>query len=215
MAERIALRLGLDPSAKSEFLSLILRNRIERPKKNQPTRKIDEADPEYRQLTIDAFYVISDWYHFAILNLRDCDDFQNDDAWIARRLNLSVGEVRLALTRLDRLGLIERRKDGWVRTHAHLTTSHDVRSAGLRKGHRGILQRAIDALEAVDVEERDITNMTMAINTAHLPEAKAMLARFRKKFAKSMERGKDRTEVYTLALQFFPLTQTRKKGKSL
>ena len=211
MAERISDRLGLDPKTKAALISSILKRRKKNARAAMVTRKTDEAGPHYQQLTIDAFHVISDWYHFAILNLRDCEDFRADEAWIAKRLNIGINEVRLALVRLERLGLIVRQGEPWSRTQAHLTTTHDVRSAGLRKGHRGILQRAIESLESVDVENRDITNMTMAINPDKLPQAKAMLTRFRKRFAKFLEEGKGRTEVYTVAIQLFPLTQFRKK----
>jgi uncharacterized protein (TIGR02147 family) len=73
-----------------------------------------------------------------------------------------------------------------------------------------MLEKAIDALESVDFGNRDITNMTMAINPKRISEAKAMIARFRRKMAKVMETGPGRTEVYTVAVQFFPLTQIRK-----
>jgi uncharacterized protein (TIGR02147 family) len=213
MAERISDRLGLDPETKAKLISSILKRRKTSAKVAAEARKLDKVGPDYKQLTNDAFHVISDWYHFAILNLRDCDDFKPDESWIAKRLNIGLGEVRLAIARMERLGLIERREKSWVRTHAHLTTTHDVRSAGLRKGHRGIIDRAIDSLEKVEVADRDITNMTMAINPEKLPEAKAMLARFRKKFAKIMEQGNGRTEVYTVAIQLFPLTELRKEKK--
>ena len=213
MAERICERLAFAPELKTAFIASVIKKQY----RNLPKtvkEKTDDVDPKYQQLTVDAFHVISDWYHFAILNLRDCEDFVCDEAWIAKRLNIGVGEVRLALARLERLELIEWKQEEWFRTYANLTTTHDVKSAGLRKGHREVLQKAIDSLEAVDVELRDITNMTMAINLEKLSDAKAMITRFRRKLAKFLESGKGRTEVYTLAVQLFPLTEIR-KGKKI
>lgn len=216
MAELFCERLALAPEMKAAFISSVIKQHKRKTKKSSSSdkKKIDKTDPTYQQLTVDAFHVISDWYHFAILNLRDCDDFENDETWIAKRLNLSVGEVRLALTRLERLGLIEMKSSGWIRTYAHLTTSQDVKSAGLRKGHKGILQKAIDSLEAIEVEMRDITNITMAVNPKQLPEAKAIIGRFRRKLSKLLENGDSRTEVYTLAVQLFPLTKLREGKKT-
>lgn len=216
MAELFCERLALSPEAKIAFISAVLKQYKRNSKKRISMNKknTDDANQVYQQLTIDTFHVISDWYHFAILNLRDCDDFVCDENWIAKRLNLSVGEVRLALSRLERVGLISWKSSQWFRTQAHLTTTQDIKSAGLRKGHKGILQRAIDSLEAVDVEWRDITNITMAINPENLREAKTMIARFRRKMSKILENGKGRTEVYTLAVQLFPLTQLRKEKKT-
>lgn len=207
LAERLADRLAIDPATRSALTAAV--RKTKRGRRRQRVAAQDEHDPEYRQLTIDAFHVIADWYHFAILSLRDCANFRPEEDWIARRLGIGKTEVCLALTRLERLGLIEREGSTWIRTEQNLTTTHDVRSAGLRRGHRGILERAIASLETVDVNLRDVTNMTMAVHLDDLPQAKALLAQFRRKFAKTIEVRKDRTEVYTLALQFFPLTEAR------
>jgi uncharacterized protein (TIGR02147 family) len=209
LAQRIADRLGLPPDARAALFGAVRGRR-----RAAGGAVAATADPVYRQLTVDAFHVIAGWHHFAILSLRDCEGFRPDHAWIARRLGIGPHEVRLALTRLERLGLIERKgARGWDRTAAHLTTTHDVRSAGLRRGHRGILGRAIDALEEVDVAARDVTSMTFALDPARIPEAKKALAAFRRKFARRFETGTGRTEVYTLALQLFPLTRLKQEKK--
>jgi hypothetical protein len=48
--------------------------------------------------------MISDWYHFAILDLTRLDDFQPEPAWVSRKLGLTVSEVKIAVERLLRLG---------------------------------------------------------------------------------------------------------------
>jgi uncharacterized protein (TIGR02147 family) len=212
MADKIADRLGLNPEVRQVFLqSVFNRKRASVRSRFEQTRL--QPTVEYQQLSMDAFHIISDWYHFAILNLRDCDDFKCGETWIAERLNLNTSEVKLALNRLERIGMIEWKKNMWYRTQAHIATSDGVFSAGLKKGHRGILEKALASLDDVEPIDRDNTNMTMAIDPAKMPKAKEAIKKFRRKFTKDFEMGGSRTEVYTLAIQFFPLTKVRKSPK--
>src|SRR6185437_10034746 len=95
MAERISERLAFDPETKAAFIALVLKKKNRLPKRLTLNRGLTEADPEYHQLTLDAFHIISDWYHFAIMNLRDCSDFVCNEEWISKRLNISTSDVRL------------------------------------------------------------------------------------------------------------------------
>ncbi|HVK62440.1 MAG TPA: TIGR02147 family protein [Bdellovibrionales bacterium] len=201
MGVKIAARLAYDPETKKKFLATISSD------KKSATDQVDI--PEFQQLTVDAFCVISDWYHFALLSLIETADFDSEPSVIAKRLGISVSEVRLALERLERLSLIEATKNSWRRTANNLTTTHDVRSTALRHGHRQLLEKSIDALEDVEIEQRDITSMTMAIDPKKLPEAKKMITDFRRKLCGFLEKGKQ-SEVYALCIQLVPLTKELK-----
>jgi uncharacterized protein (TIGR02147 family) len=127
---------------------------------------------------------------------------------MAERLGLSATEVRAAVERLIRLGLLTRR-GGKLVSSGRCTTTQDVPSAALKRFHRQGLERAIDALEGVEIEDRDITSITMAVDHRKVPAAKAQIRKFRRQLAKSLESG-ERDEVYQLSIQLVPIT--RKKG---
>lgn len=95
MAERIANRLHLDPSERVELL---------RGFEEAKSKKRDEIGGDYLKLTADQFRILSDWLHFAILNLISTQDFKHDSAWIAKRLAVSESQTKTALDRLLRLG---------------------------------------------------------------------------------------------------------------
>ena len=61
-------------------------------------------------------------------------------------------------------------------------------------------------LESVDVEEREFTTVTMASSPKKIKKAKLLIREFKRKLMEYMEEG-EKTEVYTLAIQLFPLTQ--------
>lgn len=214
-AAEIAERLELDPAEASYFVDLVtwLHSRSEQSRKIARYR-IDErisASPKYRPLDVEAFKIISDWYHYAILELTFCPDFQSDPKWIAERLGISAHEASQALERLLALELLEKDKKGrLIKTELNISASYGTPSAALRKLARQLLQKSIDSLETQSIEERDITNITMAIDPALLPEAKEMISSFRKKLCAFLEQGK-RTEVYTFAPSLFRITQEKRK----
>jgi hypothetical protein len=92
----------------------------------------------------------------------------------------------------------------------NISASYDLPSSALRKLARQLLQKSIESLESQSQDERDITNMTMAIDPTLLPEAKKMITNFRRKLCTFLEQGK-RTEVYAFAPSLFRLSKQTKK----
>ena len=58
----------------------------------------DYSPKNYQQVSLDAFNVISDWYHYAILELTTVKKFKPSEKWIAKSLGISVSEVNIAWT---------------------------------------------------------------------------------------------------------------------
>ena len=98
---------------------------------------IDEKEEEtkVRELALDAFQVIADWYHYAIFELITVKGFRNDSKWIAKTLNISPTEVNIALERLVRLDLIKLHKDGKLSQGVRLitTTGNPYTATAFRK----------------------------------------------------------------------------------
>lgn len=213
LGEKISASLGFSPEIRKHFLEKVRQTRRERSswkKIEQGSAEApDPAQSDFEQLSEDSFQVLADWYHFAIFVLIETDDFDPSLLWIAKRLDISTIEARSAIERLDRIGLIEEKRGSWVTTRKNLTTSHEVSSSALKHSHRQDLERAISSLEEVPIELRDITSVTMAIDPARLPEAKKMIAAFRRKLCRYLESGKKK-EVYNLNVQLVPISQRQK-----
>lgn len=207
-AERVVNQLCLSGEQRTELLALAASECRAR-RKRAP---ISSALPEYLVLEADRFAVIAEARHYAILGLMKTDDFRSDPKWIAARLNLSLGEVLDALERLERVELIERQPEkGWLRRVARVATSNDFPSSALRQSHRETLEDTITALETVDVQLRDITSVTVALDPQRLNEAKDMLRAMRRHFLETMESGA-KTEVFNLNIQLVPVTAIRKEN---
>jgi uncharacterized protein (TIGR02147 family) len=162
----------------------------------------------YAEIKEDTLAIVVDWYHFAILNLIDTQDFESSPQWIAKRLGIEKQTAVLALQRLQRVGLIVLVDREYKKTKNNLSTSDQITSQALKAAHRQVLDRTVNALDKIPVTLRDISSVSMAIDLKNLNLAKLEIKRFRRRLARLMETG-ERTEVYNLNVQFVPVTKVR------
>jgi uncharacterized protein (TIGR02147 family) len=110
-----------------------------------------------------------------------------------------------ALDRLERLKLIKYQNDRYIRTQNKVCTPSDIPNEAIKKYHRQNINRALEALDNINFDERDITSIIMPIEKAKLAEAKKMIRNFRREmslFLEAKEGGGD--QVYSLNIQLFP-----------
>lgn len=169
----------------------------------------DQApSPQFEPVEEDSFNLIAHWHNFAILELVTTSGFKSDSRWIARRLNLSVAEVNLAIERLERLGYIDinDKRDIVLRVGNTTTTHIKGSTAALRSLQSDILKKALIALESIPIEERDQSSICFAINSSKLPELKERVKKFRREIMAWMEAEETKDEVYELAISLYPVT---------
>ncbi len=157
-------------------------------------------------LEADRYKMIADWYHFAILSLAETKGFKSDVQWIARRLEITASQAKEAVGRLVRLGLMKQSRSRLTVTGRAFSSPDHVSDTAVRQTHHQYLEMAQAALERGQIEQRDFTAMTMAIDPAKLPEAKRRIREFRDELCAFLESDK-KTEVFELCLQLFPLSK--------
>ncbi|MBI5139376.1 DUF4423 domain-containing protein [Candidatus Nomurabacteria bacterium] len=212
VAAEISVKLELNPAESSYFTDHVLLAHARSPHaKKLAQYRIEErhaSGSSYKTLDVEAFKAISDWHHYAILELALTEDFRLDPKWIAARLGISAFEVSQAIDRLKKLELIEEDNGRRIKkTDMSITATYGRPSAALRKLARQFLQKAIESLDSQSIEERDITNITMAIDPGRLSEAKLMITKFRRKLCAFLEQGKHK-EVYVFAPSLFRITRS-------
>lgn len=165
------------------------------------------VDTDYYQVHMDTFSVISDWYHYAILELTFTPGFKSDAKWIAKKLSITVEEAKAAVERLKRLGLLLEENGSLIKASRFLTNSAEVNtSAAHQQLQRQIVEKALVAIDEVSAEEKDITSMTMAIDLSNLENARELIRRFRREMCSLLEDG-EQTQVYHLGIQLYPVSK--------
>lgn len=203
MKTKIASVLQLSPLEQLEFFEETL------PQALKPQKQ------DYYKLTTDQFHLISDWWHFAILNLVKTKGFKANNRWIAERLGLTEKIVFEAWERLFRLGHLKRENGKVVRQFPRLETSDDLFDLSIRKAHAEDTKLIERSILELGVDTRDHRSMTIVMNKKNMKKAKELIRLFEDQFSEQVEpQGKDLgDEVYRLSISFFPLTQILKDNK--
>ncbi len=205
-ALKIAKSLGLTSRETKHFLGLV---HPDEGLKGETKRLHQE-----RKLDVDQFDIVNEWYHFAILNLADCHDFRWSYEWIAKKLNIKVFEVKVAIDKMVRVGLIKKsvnknREVTYEISNDYTMSSDGIPSQGIKNYHKQILLKAIDSLELQSVEERDISGIGMAINQDDLGSIKKDILEFQNMLVEKYSKGK-KERVYQLEVALFALSGEEK-----
>jgi uncharacterized protein (TIGR02147 family) len=206
-AEKVAINLGMNPEEVKFFCALV-QEKHARSKvvKNMAKEMLHTIKSQYKDLSLEHFKVISDWYHFAIMELTLIEGFSSDVKWISKALGITEIETKMAIERLIRLTLLEKDKQGNLTlTGQFFADPKGTPSQALRNFHRQLMEKATQSLEFQKIEQRDIASVILAIDEDDIPRAKEMIKKFRTKFDNEFSASKRKTKVYCLGIQLFSL----------
>ena len=207
-ASDVLQKLDLSATEQTLFMESFLRS-----KTNIDTIEISKLDERFM---LDESYhnIISQWEHYAVLDLFDLDHYQITPEWISYKLEINRIRAEVVINNLQNCGLLYLNDKGeFLRSHEDIKTTEDVASKALKKSHLETLEIGKNKLEEIEVELRDFSSATVALDLSKLPEAKTIIREFRQKMSGLLRDGK-KTDVFQLAIQFYPLTKVETiKGK--
>lgn len=205
ITEKMKMRLGMALGLSTDQLRHL-------PTTPETAPENTHAKARFQQLTLDTFAVISDWYHYAILELTYVEDFKSDSTWISQRLGITKSEVNIAIERLLRLGLLKKNSKGkWIDASENGELTHlspAETSDAARKYQIQLLELSQKAVQEVPLARRNHTSATLCFDPEDLAPAIERIAEFRRSFAREFQPRKAK-EVYQLQVSFFPMTKQK------
>lgn len=209
LAGRVALQLDLPFKERKCLELLVLRETVQGQERVIFQELLDTVVPEQetKDLSVDEFRLVADWYHFVLMEMAELKDFKEDHNILSQRLGESVSPelVKVALERLIRLDLLKRDKNGKLRrTKALFNVSSKIPNSAIRIHHRQMLEKAILALENQKVNERFFSGCTIAVDQDEVQKVEGIIEDFQKKLCALLQ-GKDRRfdSVYRVGIQVF------------
>ncbi|MBC7428560.1 MAG: DUF4423 domain-containing protein [Bacteriovorax sp.] len=203
----------------------IVRIRLEiekRIKKNKPTlglvEKLSKIDKKskYQTINLDAFNSIKDWHNLVLQMMVGTSSFIEDYtqlSYILRR-KASPSQIRKGIESLLKIGMLKRNpKTGELEKNENedsRETTHDIPSEAIREHHRGMINRALDAIDEQDVADRHLNSLTLKFNQDSKAEAKAFILNFVKEFNDKFH-DNESSDIHQLNVQFFGHTQRSEK----
>ena len=193
---KICQGLGLSPQETEKF-SLALSS----------VEQQGPAQSSGSQLGLDAFHVLGQWYHLAMLELVRLPSFQPDARWIARRLSVSINEINAAIERLVRLEMIEVLEDGtWkVISDTLLAQGQEYQEVSKKKRLKQLFELALKFLENNESTASVMESMPLAFSQDKFEEVKALVHDFQEKI-KNLSTQSTPDSLYILTMGLFPLT---------
>ena len=203
--------LNLEKEVRQRFIQLLVETRTHElvPELNVP----NDAKPDENTVSMDMeqFRTVREWYHGAIVEMTALKHFKADYKWVAQKLGISTLQVKSAIKRLRRLGILKTKGKKWSKTRRRFQFPTTSLQDAVNGFHQEMIYKALKILEfraPRDFEARDITGITIAIDPKRIPEAKKRIQRFRNQLADFLSRGEP-SEVYQLNVQLFSLTNPK------
>ncbi|MGZ3650785.1 MAG: TIGR02147 family protein [Bdellovibrionota bacterium] len=167
-------------------------------------------------LSLETFSLVSDWYHWAILEMVELKDADLSPRAVHRRLRekVPIRTVRAAIERLLRAGLLARDGEGGYRrgvsgvnkTHAPLPV------AAVNAYHRQMGTLAVEAITSQPLGDRDFYGTTLAFRKENYQKARDIAQEAHRRLLQLAENGTGE-EIYQFNTQLFRLTASGRKKK--
>lgn len=208
-AKTVLEELSLADDQRTLFLESFYRS-----KTNIDHIEIEELDTRY---VVDKanYEVLAQWEHFAVMEMFELSNFSVSLKSVEEKLKISFLRAKQVMENLLKAGLIkEVEGGGFLPLHEGVRTTEDINSRALRDSHLETMDMGKEKLKDIEVELRDFSSTTLALDLEKLPEAKTIIREFRQKMSALLRDG-NKTEIYQLAVQFFPLTEKEQENESV
>lgn len=165
---------------------------------------------QVREVPLDHYALISDFHHYALMELMKTENFKHSEAWMAEKLGISKAEVKDAIDRLKRLGVVRYLKGKYIVADGNpLSTISTIPSEAIRQHHLQVLEKAKRSVTEQTIEQRELNTLIFAVSEADLPEIRAKIREFFNDLNTTYsapERKNDK--VYAFSAQLFDLLNT-------
>jgi uncharacterized protein (TIGR02147 family) len=158
-----------------------------------------------------AYY--GQWHHSLVRALAALEGIPQDPETIARscRRPVSPEDVSKSLSLLEGLGLLVRDASGRLLAgEPHLTPGDGIDPGVLREWHAQAMEEARRALAEIPPTERDLSTVTLALNSTELATVREWVADLRRQVRALSARTEKPDRVYQVNVQFFPVAKRAK-----
>jgi uncharacterized protein (TIGR02147 family) len=212
-ARRVAMALALTGDAAECFETLVAfdqaRDALERRRLHASLARLRRYQDTHALAAAQDVYHRT-WYLPAIRELSQSGRFRADPKWIARALRprITVREAENALHQLQQIGLLRPDAAGRLRAaHQRVATVAEPESESIAQFHRTMIGRALAAIDDVPRAERDISSVTLCVDSTGLSALKHRIQQIRRELLDEFDAEESGAQVVQVNIQVFPLSE--------
>ena len=168
-----------------------------------------------RSILPEQYQFYDKWYYTVLREMVELIEVKEDFSFLGDLLQPAIKpkEVRQALGVLQKLGLVHKNRDGrFVRTDTIVSCGENVKSLAMSSFQHEMIDLAKRALKEIPRSERDISTVTLSIDSDAWERMKRQLAAFRSELLELASTVTKPDRVVQVYLQSFPLTQISGKN---
>lgn len=178
--------------------NLVLSSTIETPQSKEKN--------EVELLPENHLKILRQWWNLALLDFIACfNESGISKNMILEKIPATEYDINISLNELQRLKLIEKKNDRFIKTQKHLKISTRGPQPITRHFYKMALQLASQTLDKTDqtsFNQRLITTVSCSVNPAQIPKARIKLAEALAEVRDILSEG-DCTDVFFLQAQMF------------
>lgn len=173
---------------------------------------ISEIAEKYKAtlLSEDKISYLANWQNVVIRELAPLATANFKTSNIARQLypEITAAEAGASLRYLEKAGMLEKLPDGTYRqTDKVLTTGDkDLASIYLRNYHRTMAEFALDAIDNVPMEERNVSEIVMGVSKEVYEQITQEISAFRKHILALAMSSETTERIYCMQTNLFPVS---------
>jgi uncharacterized protein (TIGR02147 family) len=162
-----------------------------------------------KMLLQEQYEFYSRWYHNTIRELACLVDFKDDYRLLGRLVKpaISARQARASVQLLLKLGLLERKGQGYKMTERNITTGDQIRSLAVHNFHLQNFAIAGESLNSCPSELRDISCLVSGLSPEGYETVRKEIQAFRKKLVSIISHDKPSQRVYHISFFLFPTSE--------
>jgi uncharacterized protein (TIGR02147 family) len=203
--------LELDRKEADFFVLMVQFNQAgtHRDRKKHLDRMVSLLRVTDRRLVPSQYALCERWYHPVVHELLRVHDIR--DEWerlgALLRPSITADQARESVALLREIGLVETNAQGLLKpSNVAITFGEGWRSVAVREFQKHTFELAQSALENTQVQERDISSLTLSLGESTFREISERISLFRKELLALARSEKHADQVYQLNLSLFPLS---------
>ncbi|MBF0430602.1 MAG: DUF4423 domain-containing protein, partial [Fibrobacteria bacterium] len=158
----------------------------------------------------DLYEFYQKWYYTAVREALNYYPFKGDYAELAKLLipQITESEAKKAIALLKRLKFIKKNKQGrFALTSRFISTGDEWRSIAIRSFQKETIQLAINALDTIPKDMRDISTVTVTLSPDSVAKVKEKLTAVRQEVLKIAHQEENASGAYHVNFQLLPIAK--------
>jgi uncharacterized protein (TIGR02147 family) len=160
---------------------------------------------------------LSNWYNSVVRELITRKDFKKNYFALAKRVrpHITESQARKSVDLLLELGLIKEKSGRFVQSTPIISTGPEVSSLAATNFHQTMGHLAIESLDSLGKDERNITACLVGLSRESYKKAVDAIAECRSQILAIAEAEQDPSQVFAINFQCFPVSTEEKTEESV